>query len=1009
MRVLHFIALAVVLLISQSVPAQEPPTAPDAAAPPKPPTALDASKPTALKPPKTGTYDVILKNLPADDITRQLQAVVYRPDALPPAAPVVIILHGLHFACGRPYNPATAPTPPQAYAVFTSANGTEVINANCTDAGRPFPCCDGPGKGECPAPQPIDIIPNPGVAGRVVIGFRDPYFVSRVSIPANKFDPPGLPCIRPAGGGPCMEGIRLDNWSYYSAATRICPASNARCTGAGAPLACCTGPGRGTCPVTEVPSYMGFQYLGLRLASQGYVVVSIDANRINNKKTSPTDFNLIQARGTLVLNHLKQLSTWTSKGGAPNAPIIPEGGLDLTHVALIGHSTGGEGMRAAYNMFQNGDNDPATGKPWAMSIPGLHVDSIFEIAPTDDQGQNAPSVAWNALLPMCDADVTNLAGVRAFDRMMRDFTETPQSQKSIYTVWGANHNFYNTQWKVSDSFTYNSRNATDSNCTAQGVPFACCTGRLTGTCPGGEGLAARFQFAELFPCTGGAENMSFPTLSPSPGGGPGSPNQRLTALSSVPALVRGNVGNAAVVSDPAFNQNFNTLFRLPTTVFNEAATPASVDYPPAPAMRVDRGYSPTAACVGKIPTPPPPGVAVMEDFNQASGTNTSGPANSSRGPITIRHLNGQGVLESMVPRGPNANCRELELPYPCCTGRGTGSCEPSPPPAPPAACFPDKVPPPATPVTSAPPAIPIKTCVADVPKCIPNHDESQRVAYIQWTASGDGVFFQTNWTYPNKPGRDVSGFATLDFRVSRNFDTTNNALPSTNFSIQLVGANGVLTRALQLADYAPVANDLVGPVGGGRLDDKNHPILQTYRIPLAHFGNFAAVGPQVSGVKFTFNKTAQGAIFLGNIRFVNTLGAGVTAYPALAAIPSPAGPPGTPAASAAVVNACFVGRPQYASMLPALGGDPGWIISAFSPVGFPNRDATPIMAIVDSSGNLTTNQFTLSFYPGSEANTLVFALTEQEFAALPSSYSGAQIQYSVEDSSEIWSCTALNL
>ena len=38
---------------------------------------------------------------------------------------------------------------------------------------------------------------------------------------------------------------------------------------------------------------------------------------------------------------------------------------------------------------------------------------------------------------------------------------------------------------------------------------------------------------------------------------------------------------------------------------------------------------------------------------------------------------------------------------------------------------------------------------------------------------------------------------------------------SQNFSIQLVGANGILTRALQLSNYAPVANTLIGPVGGG--------------------------------------------------------------------------------------------------------------------------------------------------------------------------------------------------
>lgn len=237
---------------------------------------------------------------------------------------------------------------------------------------------------------------------------------------------------------------------------------------------------------------------------------------------------------------------------------------------------------------------------------------------------------------MCDADVTSLAGVRAFDREMRDFTEARPRQKSNYTVWGANHNFYNTQWMVSDTF---------------GVPVNL----------GGAGVAARFRFREQFPCTGGAGNTPLSTT-----GGPGSSSQRLTALSSVPALVRGNVGNGAVPADDTFNQNFNTLFRLPTTVLNDAAAPVSVAYPPAPPMRVDRGYSPTANCAV---------ISVMEDFNQAKGTNTSGQANSSSG-VTVQHLNGGGASEAIriLTRGDNAAFIGPRNPFVCCTGAAAGIC-----------------------------------------------------------------------------------------------------------------------------------------------------------------------------------------------------------------------------------------------------------------------------------------------------------------------------------------------
>src|SRR6059058_4169039 len=35
--------------------------------------------------------------------------------------------------------------------------------------------------------------------------------------------------------------------------------------------------------------------------------------------------------------------------------------------------------------------------------------------------------------------------------MLRINSESPARQKSTFAVWGANHNFYNTEWQVSDS------------------------------------------------------------------------------------------------------------------------------------------------------------------------------------------------------------------------------------------------------------------------------------------------------------------------------------------------------------------------------------------------------------------------------------------------------------------------------------------------------------------------------------------------------------------------------
>jgi hypothetical protein len=266
----------------------------------------------------------------------------------------------------------------------------------------------------------------------------------------------------------------------------------------------------GTCPDGYVmaPSYLGFGYLADRLASWGYVVVSINANRgINCGDGITFDDGLVLARGRLVLKHLQRLSEWNTNGGTPaSLGIELQGLLDFSQVGLIGHSRGGEGMRAAYNLYR----DP--GSPWLARIPNpLSIAGIFEIGPVDGQSfrtLNAVDTAWNVLLPMCDGDVQDLEGVKPFDRMMRIFAEVNATQKSTYTVWGANHNYYNTEWQQSDS-----AGCTDHN--------------------------------------------------PLWSGDVGSSDQQQTALFGAMAFVRANIGTGA---DPTFNQNFNPQFDLPATL-----------------------------------------------------------------------------------------------------------------------------------------------------------------------------------------------------------------------------------------------------------------------------------------------------------------------------------------------------------------------------------------------------------------------------------------------------------
>jgi hypothetical protein len=265
----------------------------------------------------------------------------------------------------------------------------------------------------------------------------------------------------------------------------------------------------GTCPAGYVvtPNHRGYDYLADNLASWGYVVVSVNANRgITCRNDGPSsDRYLIRARGRLVLRHLQLLSTWNTSGGTPESLGVDlQGMLDLSNVGLMGHSRGGEGVRAAYSMYRD------VGSPWPAQIPEpVTFPGVFEIGPVDGQATpqvNAGGTKWNVLLPMCDGDVADLQGVKAYDRALRIFNEDPPTQKSSFAVWGTNHNFYNSEWQQSDS----------------------------GGCTDHPRLWA---------------------------GSPGSADQRTMGKVGVLAFIRANIGAAA---DPTFNQNFNPDYDLPT-------------------------------------------------------------------------------------------------------------------------------------------------------------------------------------------------------------------------------------------------------------------------------------------------------------------------------------------------------------------------------------------------------------------------------------------------------------
>jgi hypothetical protein len=210
----------------------------------------------------------------------------------------------------------------------------------------------------------------------------------------------------------------------------------------------------GTCPASYVvaPSHNGYGYFADDLAANGYIVVSINANRgINALSGGAGDRNLILARGRLILKHLALLSEWDRGVSATPASIGADlkDHLDFSQVGLLGHSRGGEGIRAAYNLYKD------TGSLWpARIVTPVNFAGMFEIGPTDgytSRNLDMADTRWAVILPMCDGDVKGLLGVKPFDRLQAYTTESRPGFKSTLTVWGTNHNYYNTEWQQSDS------------------------------------------------------------------------------------------------------------------------------------------------------------------------------------------------------------------------------------------------------------------------------------------------------------------------------------------------------------------------------------------------------------------------------------------------------------------------------------------------------------------------------------------------------------------------------
>jgi hypothetical protein len=198
----------------------------------------------------------------------------------------------------------------------------------------------------------------------------------------------------------------------------------------------------------EVPSDTGYAYLGQLLASQGFIIVSVDENFLNGSLAdffNPMTFRFgkeNKVRGWLLLEHLAQWRTWNND---ETHPLF--GKIDMNQIALIGHSRGGEAVAIA-NALNNLDRDPDDAT-FALNYH-FKLGAIGAIAPADGQyllrGRPTPMRDTNYFVieGSMDGDVTSFVGSAQYSRA--SFSGAAKAFKASVYVKGANHTQFSTGW-----------------------------------------------------------------------------------------------------------------------------------------------------------------------------------------------------------------------------------------------------------------------------------------------------------------------------------------------------------------------------------------------------------------------------------------------------------------------------------------------------------------------------------------------------------------------------------
>ncbi|MGN0437288.1 MAG: hypothetical protein ACI4F4_02110 [Lachnospiraceae bacterium] len=189
-----------------------------------------------------------------------------------------------------------------------------------------------------------------------------------------------------------------------------------------------------------VDSYLGYDYLGEYLASNGYVVVSVDENSLN-ELSGEND-----GRAILLLENIKTILNENKKKDS----LIYEF-IDENKIAIAGHSRGGEMVSLAYE-FNDLKVYPDNGNiHFDYHFP---ISGVIAISPSVDQYMPADhavkltDVNYLLLHGANDQDVTSMMGEKQYHNVT--FSGSGDYRKASVYILGANHGQFNSTWGAYD-------------------------------------------------------------------------------------------------------------------------------------------------------------------------------------------------------------------------------------------------------------------------------------------------------------------------------------------------------------------------------------------------------------------------------------------------------------------------------------------------------------------------------------------------------------------------------